>query len=94
MSKADINIHYEEAMREVRRLHGLSEELQEEVGSAESLFDAIEAQWEGMNSRRYLAAARSRIHRMRQVSSRLESLAEAIRKTAEVYRRNEMKSSG
>lgn len=90
MKEAEVNINYKDALDSAMRLREQACRLREATNKYCMTLEEIAACWEGRNAQRYLADARGRIGAMKRSYERYESLAAAIIKTAELYRKNEL----
>ena len=90
MTEGRINLRCDEALAQAQQLRAQAASLEDAKRQLERELEELESYWEGEESRVFAQKARQRMNKMQGTSKRLHDLAEAITKTAQIYRRNEL----
>ena len=90
MTEQDINLNHAQARGQADELRALAEELREILSEYHEVLHSLESVWSGPSTRQYLDGAQTKTRNLGRVPGRLDELAQAIDKTAALYRQAEM----
>ena len=87
-----IEVSYSEAIRAAESIEGASQTLKKAYGHCETAEQNVTASWTGDNVSRYLSLLGERKNAIKEEYDQLDEVAAAIRKTAALYRDQQLKA--
>lgn len=90
MTERDVNLNHIQARKQADELRMHAEELRSILSEYHEVLLGLESVWSGPSSRQYLDSAQMKTRGLKQIPNRLDTVAQAIDKTAALYRQTEM----
>lgn len=86
----DIDIRYDLALADAKRLASCASQLEMLAKKYENAMSELMEYWDGPCQRSYTAVAEERIMKIRHTAEHMQSISNAITRTAQVYKMSEI----
>ncbi len=90
MTSHDINLNYQEALKQANQLRAHADDLREAYNDYNNSLADLESAWQGPEAQKFISSAHVRAKKLTQTATLLDNTAQAIEKTAALFQRAEL----
>lgn len=90
MNERNINVNYNDAIRQAKKLESIAKALKKQVRNAENYINDLQNNWKGDNAKKFCAKVNESKKQLNNNANNLDDIASAMRISAAKYKEAEL----